>query len=155
MSSFRDQLKKAKILSDKDAKRLAHEERVQRKKTSRKEAEAEEAQHRAELNKQQAQQREQDRSRQAERDADRQRREEVAACRMLVEQAAAPGRGTRFYFATPEGHVPFVEVDAQQLNGLTSRALRIVRPAAGAHVYRLVPRDQAERIAAALPDLVV
>ena len=35
MGDLRDQLKKAKILSDKDAKRLAHEERVHRKEVGR------------------------------------------------------------------------------------------------------------------------
>jgi len=153
---FRDQLKKAKLLSDKDAKRLAHEERVQRSQKSRTEAEAEEQRHKAELQAQRAAQRQRDREQQAQLEAARKAREEAAACRMLLQQAQDPGPGSAtFYFETPEGDLPWIEVSAQQLTGLTAGALRIARPTRGTHVYKLLSPEHAKRVVAVFPDAVM
>ena len=49
MGDLRDQLKKAKLLSDKKARQLAHEERVHRKKVGREGLEKEQSERQAEL----------------------------------------------------------------------------------------------------------
>ena len=72
--SLRDQLKKANLLSDKDAKRLAHEARVERADKGREQLEAEAAARQQELAQMSAKERERTK---AEQEAlDRQRKQE-------------------------------------------------------------------------------
>ena len=77
--SLRDQLKKANLLSDKDAKRLAHEARVERKEKGREVLEQEAASRQQELEGLAAQDRERVRLEQERAERERKQREEEAA----------------------------------------------------------------------------
>lgn len=64
MGNLRDQLEKAKLLSEKDARRLAHEERVRHKEIGGADAaDREKAEHQEELARRRAEQAEADRRR--------------------------------------------------------------------------------------------
>jgi len=154
---FRDQLKKANLLSEKDAKRLAHEERVKRKKVSREDAEAAEKAHQEDLQRKRDAQREQDRKQQQSIDKERAEHEEIAACRLLIEkEARRPAAGSvQFFFQTPEGDLPWLEVSPQELAQLRTGQLAIVRPDPKAHVYKVLAADHARRIARHFPEVVV
>jgi uncharacterized protein YaiL (DUF2058 family) len=158
MGSFRDQLKKANLISKKDEKRLAHEERVTRKEVGREELERQAAARRDELGRLRDAEREKTRELQAELDRDRTARAELAACRELLErEARAPARGggMRWFFELPDGTMPFLsltETDRLQLAGGQLCVVRIGPP--NAHVYGLLPTPLTKRVHAALPERV-
>ena len=154
---FRDQLKKAKLLSDKEAKRLEHEERVKRKKVSREDAEKEAAERAAELQTKKDLQRKSDRRQQAEIEKERAEHAEVAACRDLLEhEARKPASGSvSFFFETPEGDLPWLEVAPQELHQLQARQLSIVRPDSGVHVYKVLAAEHARRVAKVFPEVIM
>jgi uncharacterized protein YaiL (DUF2058 family) len=157
MGNLRDQLKKAKLLSNKDAKRLAHEERVKRSEVGREGIEAERKQREAEL----AAMREADRQRtkdvQQKHDAERAAREERAACEVLLGTARSPARGpARWYFELPDGHLPFFELRDADRRQLEAGVVCVVRSGPpGTHVYGLLDDKHAERLQAAMPGVVV
>ena len=130
MGNLRDQLKKAKILSKKDAKRLAHEERLNRKSTGREELEQQDSDRRAKLEQLQAATRVHDRERQAELEAVRLVRDERAACAELLRtQVQVPERGgtIRWHFETMEGYLPYLMLKAPALTQLQGGAMCVVR----------------------------
>ena len=154
---FRDQLKKANLLSDKHAKRLAHEERVKRKKVSREDAEKADAEHKQELQQKQDAQRKADRKQQAALEKEKAEHAELAACRALLEnEARRPAAGSvQFFFETPEGDLPWLEVSPQELHQLRGGQLAIVRPDPKAHVYKVMAPEHAQRVAAHFPEVIV
>lgn len=156
---MRDAFKKANLISGKDAKRLAHEERVHRTAVGREGVEREREQHRQELEAAQAQEREQTRQGQERLERERRLATEIAACETLIaDEARRPSGGgnARYYFELADGRLPFVEVGEQDLRQIQAGAASIVTLGArGAHSYGLIATVHARRIAQVLPERVV
>ena len=158
MASLRDQLRKAKLLSDKEARRLAHEERVRRKARGREELEAEENARQRELEALREEERERARRAQEERDRRRDLEAERAACLEILAREAfrpRPGGSMRWYFQLEDGRLPWLEVDAHEKRELQSGAWAVVVAGPpGAHVYALLPTALARRVARVLPEKI-
>lgn len=159
MGNLRDQLKKAKVLSKKDAKRLAHEERVKRKEVGREALEQEDLERKEELAKLQSADRERDRERQAELDRERKAGEERAACAEILRSRVEPpprGGRIRWFFETPSGALPWLLLNHAELAQLNGGNLCVVRRGAPhTHVYGLLSTELARRVHALFPDRVV
>jgi uncharacterized protein YaiL (DUF2058 family) len=158
MGSLRDQFKKANLLSSKDAKRLAHEERIERKEKGRDGLDAERAAREAELARVRADEREKDRERQAEVEAKRKQSEERAACETLLETEVRDcGRGpVSWHFELPDGRLPLLRMADPDRHQLTSGHLCIVRRRGPeAHVYGLMATQHAQRVVGQFPERIV
>ena len=155
--NLRDQLKQAKLLSDKKAKQLAHEARVERKEKGRQGLEQEAKQREQEVRELREQGREQTRQQQAANEQARKLREEAAAVDVLLQTAKKPGPGTvKFYFATDDGALPWLELSPREAQEVRAGQLCVVRGGpAGTHTYRLMPLDAGKRVARARPDALV
>jgi uncharacterized protein YaiL (DUF2058 family) len=155
--SLRDQFKKANLLSDKDARRLAHEARVERKEKGREVIEQEAAARQQELSQLSAAERERIRREQERLDRERQQREEFAAVQALLAAAKKPGPGTvKFYFATPDGHLPWLELSPREAQEVRSGHLCVVRGGPpSTHTYRLLSLDATKRVARVRPEVIV
>ncbi|MFO1052831.1 MAG: DUF2058 family protein [Planctomycetota bacterium] len=156
--NLRDQLKKAKLLSEKDAKRLAHEERVHRKEVGREGIDAEKAQREAELTRLRADERTVDVERGKQLEAERLLAAERAACEAILETAVrSSGRGgAPWFFELPDGRLPQLRVDDADRHQLSTGQLCVVRRSrVDAHVYGFLAASHAQRVARALPDRVV
>lgn len=157
MGDLRDQLKKAKLLSDKEARRLAHEQRVERKEKGREGLEQEQQQRQQEIRHLQESQRERTKAEQQALEREQKAREEQAAvATILKEQARKAGPGSvKWYFETPDGDLPFLEVSPQELNQLRAGMLCVLRLTPGTHDYRVLPTELTRRVAKQHPELVV
>lgn len=160
MGDLRNQLKKANLISKKDAKRLAHEERVARKKAGGAAGvEAQQAEHAAELRAKKDQQREADRKREeAERDARAAAAERAACEEILLREVQKPGRrgSVRWYFQLEDGRLPCLELSPAERLLISDGLASVVRPAGGeAHDYGLLRTELAQRVAAVFPERVV
>jgi uncharacterized protein YaiL (DUF2058 family) len=155
--SLRDQLKKSNLLSDKDAKRLAHEARVERKEKGREQLEQEQQQRQQELQRAQADARSNTAKEQQQLEALRLQREEAAAVQAILEQQARkPSGPARFYFETDDGSLPCLEVSPRDVQELRAGMTCIVRAgAAGTHDYRLLATELTKRVARVRPEVVV
>lgn len=155
--SLRDQFKKAKLLSDKDSKRLAHEARVERSEKGREALEMEAKQRHQEVEAVQKREREKTRREQDERERERRQAEEVAAARALIAAARKPGPGpVKFYFAAGDGSLPWLELSPREAQELSSGVLCVVRTGPpSTHTYGLVSLDAGRRVARSLPDALV
>lgn len=158
MGDLRDQLKKAKILSDQRARQLAHEERVHRKEVGREGLAQEEAERRAELERLQAEERATQKAAQDALDEARREAEERAACAEILRRDAVQPRSgpMRWYFELEDGALPWFEVDEGTSFKLQSGVFWIVRTGPqGSHEYALLQADLGARVLAALPEAVV
>lgn len=156
MGNMRDQLKKAKLLSKKDARRLAHEERVHRKETGREGLEKEQAERQAELTQQRAESRAQDQVQQAELEAQRQEAAERAACAEILRgaQSPTPGGGSRWYFELADGRIPSLMLGARERVLLEAGNACLVRGEGSGHAYGLLETGLARRVAAVFPERI-
>jgi len=155
--SLRDQFKKANLLSDKEAKRLAHEARVERSEKGRESLEQDAAARQKELEQLQVRDRERVR-REAERaESERKQREERAAVHALLADAKKPGGGmVKFYFEAIDGSLPWLELSPREAQELRAGAVCVVRTGPPAtHTYRLLGLESTKRVAKFLPDAVV
>jgi hypothetical protein len=154
--NLRDQLKKANLLSEKQAKQLAHQQRVERKEKGREQLEQEAQQRQDEVQKLREEGRERTRKEQEALDRERRRREEQVAVEQLLQSAKKPGPGSvKFYFATVEGALPWLELSSREAQEVRAGQLCVVRSGPeGTHTYRLLPADAARRVHAARPDAV-
>jgi uncharacterized protein YaiL (DUF2058 family) len=160
MGDLRDQLKKARLLSKKDAKRLAHEDRVHRKKVGGAAGVDKERQgHDAELRVEKENKRQADRDQQAELQAQRDASAEVGACEdLLKREVKRPGRkgATRWYFGLENGSLPYLDLPITERMQLADGSLCVVRIGPrSTHDYGLMRSEHAQRIARILPDRVV
>jgi uncharacterized protein YaiL (DUF2058 family) len=155
--SLRDQFKKANLISDKEARRLAHEARVERTEKGRETIEQEAAVRQRELEQVQARERERVRRETERAEAERRQREERIAVQGLLAEAKKPGPGTvKFYFETADGALPWLELSPREAQELRAGALCVVRSGpAATHTYRLLPLESTRRVARVLPDVVV
>jgi uncharacterized protein len=154
--SLRDQLKKANLLSDKEARRLAHEARVERKEKGRETIEQEAATRQHELAAMAGKERERSRAEQEAVERDKKQREERAAVLALLADARKPGGGTvKFYFEANDGSLPWLELAPREAQEVRAGQLCIVRAGPpGTHTYRLLPLESTKRLARVLPDVV-
>lgn len=155
--SLRDQFKKANLLSDKDARRLAHESRVERSEKGREVLEQEAAARQQELAKLSTQERERIRKEQERADRERLQREEFAAVQALLAGAKKAGPGAvKFYFATADGHLPWLELSPREAQEVRSGHLCVVRGGPpNTHTYRLLSLESTKRVARVRPDVIV
>ena len=155
--NLRDQLKKAKLLSDKQARQLAHEARVERKEKGREQLEGEQQQRQDEVRALRDQDREQTRREQAAAEARRKQREELAAVEALLQAAKKPGPGTvKFYFAAADGSLPWLELSPREAQEVRAGQLCVARGGPRAtHTYRLLPIEVGKRVARVRPDAIV
>lgn len=155
--SLRDQFKKANLLSDKEARRLAHEARIERTEKGREGLDADAATRQRELEQLQGRERERSRREQERVEAERKQREELHAVQMLVAEAKKPGPGTvKFYFEAVDGSLPWLEVSPREAQEVRAGSLCVVRSGApGTHTYRLLPMEATRRVGRLLPDVVV
>ena len=155
--SLRDQFKKANLISDKKARQLAHQARVERKEKGREQLEGEEEARTDEVRDLQAKDRANTRREQAEAERQRKLREEEIAVDVLLESAKKPGPGTvKFYFATADGALPWLELSPREAQEVTAGQLIVVRSGpASTHTYRLLPTDAGKRVHNVRPEAVV
>jgi uncharacterized protein YaiL (DUF2058 family) len=155
--SLRDQFKKANLISDKEARRLAHDARVERSEKGQPTLDQEAAARQRELERLQARERERIRAEQERIEAERKQREEVLAVRALLDDAKKPGPGAvKFYFAANDGTLPWLELSPREAQEVRAGALCVVRHGpAGTHTYRLLPLEAARRVGRVLPEAVV
>ena len=154
--NLRDQLKKANLISEKKAKQLAHEQRVERKEKGREQLEQEAQQRKDEVQQLRDEGRERTRKEQEALDRERKQREEQVAVQQLLESAKKPGPGAvKFYFATREGALPWLELSSREAQEVRAGQLCVVRSGPeGTHTYRLLPADAARRVHHARPDAI-
>ncbi len=155
--SLRDQLKKANLLSDKDAKRLAHESRVERKDKGRETLEQEAAARQREIEQLAAKDRERTRQETERTEQQRKQRAEIAAVKALLADAKKPGPGAvKFYFEAEDGMLPWLEVSPREAQEVRAGQLCVVRAGApGTHTYRLLALEATRRVARVQPEVVV
>ncbi|HLQ36806.1 MAG TPA: DUF2058 family protein, partial [Planctomycetota bacterium] len=129
MGNLRDQLKKANLLSDKDARRLAHEQRLDRKDKGHEGLEREQAQRQAELERLQQQERGRTAEQQKAIEAERRRHEEAqAVLAILANDAKKPGPGmAKWYFQCADGSLPWLELSPREQQELRGGMLCVVR----------------------------
>jgi transcription elongation GreA/GreB family factor len=155
--SLRDQFKKANILSDKEARRLAHEARVERTEKGREGLEQDAAQRQRELDQLQSRERERVRRETERSENERRQREELVAVRVLVNDAKKPGPGTvKFYFEAGDGTLPWLEVSPREAQEVRAGSLCVVRSGPPTtHTYRLLSLEATKRVAKVWPEAVV
>jgi hypothetical protein len=155
--NMRDQLKKAKLLSDKQAKQLAHKQRVERKEKGREQIEEEQQSRKMEVAEMRAQTAAETRRDQQEIEKQRKQREEQVAIDVLIADAKKPGPGpVKFYFAARDGSLPWLDLSPREAQEVGAGQLCVVRGGpVGTHVYRLLPADSARRVAQSRPDALV
>ncbi len=155
--SLRDQFKKANLISDKDARRLAHESRVERTEKGQPALDQESAARQRELEQLQARERERIRREQERIEVERRQRDEVLAVRALLGDAKKPGPGTvKFYFEANDGTLPWLELAPREAQEVRAGALCVVRSGPPAtHTYRLLSLEATKRVAKVLPEVVV
>ncbi|MFT4839645.1 MAG: hypothetical protein ACI8UD_000095 [Planctomycetota bacterium] len=155
--NMRDQLKKAKLLSDKQAKQLAHNQRIERKEKGREQLEQEEQTRKEDVAGMRAKTAADTRRDQQEIEKQRKLREEQVAVDVLIAAAKKPGPGqVKFYFAARDGSLPWLDLSPREAQEVSAGQLCVVRGGpAGTHVYRLLPADSARRVAQTRPDALV
>lgn len=158
MGNLRDQFQKANLLSKKDAKRLAHEERVTRTEIGREGVAAAQQAHLAEVESLQAAQRAQQKLTQAQIDAERRATEERAACEQILEQdlvRPSPQGRVRWYFAIDDGSLPWLELSEIDARRMQAGEFAIARVGAStAHDYGMLAVAAAKRVARLYPDKI-
>jgi uncharacterized protein YaiL (DUF2058 family) len=156
--SLRDQFKKANLISDKEARRLAHEARVERKEKGREQLEQEQQQRHEELQRVQGEERARTVRQQQQEEAARKAREEAAAVQAILDrEARKPEPGpTRWYFETDDGSLPWLELSPREAQQLRAGMTCVVRRGApGTHDYRLLTNELARRVARLRPEVIV
>jgi uncharacterized protein YaiL (DUF2058 family) len=155
--SLRDQFKKANLLSDKDARRLVHEARVERSEKGQPQIDQEEQRRQQELVKQQEAERRRAAKEQQQLQAQRQMQEEVAAVdAILATETRRPGPGpAKFYFETEDGSLPCLELSPRDAQQVAGGMLCIVRTGPrGTHDYKLLATELARRVAKVRPEVI-
>ncbi|MEZ5987590.1 MAG: DUF2058 family protein [Planctomycetota bacterium] len=156
MGDLFDELKKAKLIDEKRARNLAHEQRVERSKQGGDRArDAEERRKREEFEERRSRDAEADRERERTRREGQQHDERQAELRQQVRAKALGREGEgklRWHFETADGELPFLPVSETVARRLEAGELAIVRdPAAAYPAYVVVPRDVALALRRELP----
>jgi len=155
--SLRDQFKKANLLSDKDARRLAHEARVERSEKGQQQLDQDEQRRQQELVKQQDAERQRTAKEQQQLQAQRKAEEEVAAVdAILATECRRAGTGpAKFYFEAEDGSLPWLELSPRDAQQVAGGMLCIVRAGPrGTHDYKLLATELARRVAKVRPEVI-
>ena len=158
MSNMRDQLKKAKLLDEKNARRLAHEERVQRTELGR--AGVEKLQQEREASLLQLREAERERNQRMAEAAEAARKleaERTACADLLANEVVKPGRGGgfRFHFQLADGQLPWVELNEGEQRKLAAGAFVLVRTGPpDSHAYGLLPAVHVPRLRQVFPERI-
>lgn len=159
MGDLRDQLKKAKLLSKKEARRLAHEQRQHRAEVGREGLESERKDRQDQLREIRAEGREQSRRQQAEVEAARTAMAERAACQQILDtqaQSPEPGGRGRWFFALDDGRLPSLLLNEKQRRLVEARSLAIVRSGPiGCYRFGLLEKTLAVRVSLVFPERFV
>lgn len=159
MGNLFDELKKARLVDDKRAKKLAHEKRVERKHKGGDKARDEEAQRKQAEFEQKRKQEALD-NRRAERERQEAQRDKGRRAELIQLVASrALGRDAegkqRWHFEVEGGSLPFLPVNSATARRLEAGELAIVRDPGQDHPsYVLVTRDIALRLKRELPGSV-
>ena len=149
VGNLKDELLKAKLLSQKEGKRIAHEQRLERHEKGREAMAAEAQRHQEELRQLQQQQKQRVQEAQARLDAERKRHARRAELVELIRshalrQTSGP---RRFHFLTRGGSLPFFAVDQDTGRRLEGGMLCIVEDLGAAfESFALVDRPTAQRV---------
>lgn len=151
MGSLFDELKKSKLIDKKRAKQLAHEQRVEHKKTGGDVAKDEQlAKKAAAYDEQKDEERRRNREREKEIQAAGKEREKLAevkqlvASRQLSDDAAGP---KRWHFESRSGSLPFLPCNESAMRRLQGGELAIVDdPNVSWPRYVIVPREVARTL---------
>jgi uncharacterized protein YaiL (DUF2058 family) len=158
MGNLRDQLKKANVLSDKDARRLAHEERVHRSEVGRAGLEREDEERRKELARLRDESRADTQAAQSQLDEQRQAALRRAECGDLLEREVVPagsGGRTRWFFEVEDGSLPWLDLNDLEFKRLLSGDVVIVRRGPpGSHAYGLLNLAHALRVREFFPERI-
>lgn len=148
MSSLRDQMLKAGLVSKKQARQSQHQRRVEKTKKGSRGLAEERAQKQAAVEQQQAKKRAQDKQREQARNE----RTDARNAQQRIGQIVAGGRkklddrGNRsFYFETRDGRVLYLSVSDQQQGDLVDGRLGIVESPTGK--VSVIDRETARRVA--------
>lgn len=159
MGNLFDELKKAKLVDEKRARRLAHEKRVEHQEKGGDKGLDEEARARqAEFEKRRKAEAEESRQKDRARQEKLREKERRAELEQLVASRAlgrdAEGR-QRWHFEAEGGSLPFLPVNAAVARRLEAGELGIVRdPGQDRPSFVLVPRDLAQRLGREIPGSV-
>lgn len=148
MSSLRDQLLKAGLVSQKQARQSEHQQRVKRKSTGRDGLEAEKAAKQAEIAAQKAADRQADKARAADQNAAVDARNLQNQIAQIVSggRARVDDRGRRrFFFETRDGRVLYLALGDPENDQLISGQLGIVESESGK--VSVIDRATAARVA--------
>lgn len=148
MSSLRDQMLKAGLVSKKQARQSQHQQRVDKSKKGSKGLAEERAQRRAAAEQRAAEKRAADKQRGQDRNAEAEARNAQHRIAQIVAggRARLDDRGNRkFYFETRDGRVLYLAVSEQQSGDLGEGRLGIVESATGK--ISVVDRETARRVA--------
>lgn len=155
MSSLRDQLLKAGLVSQKQARQSQHQARVKRKKSGRAGMQAERDAKQAELAAQKAAERQAAKARSAAQNAEVDARGLQNRVSQIVKggKAKIDERGRRrFYFETRDGRVVYLALGDPENDQLQSGQLGIVESATGK--VSVIDRETAARVAELDPEWI-
>lgn len=156
MGDLTDQLKKAGLISEKQAKQAKHKERVKHKKVGHKGADAEHQKKRKEQDARRDQKREQDRARNQQEEAVKLEKVARNQLKNLVRDGAMQvGGNRRYYFVTQEGKIPYLEVNDGVIRKLQYGELGIVQmPDQKLERFVVLERAKTLQVREVEPDLV-
>ncbi len=147
MSDLKNQLLKLGLVSDQQARRVGHEQRVQHKAQGREGIEADKATRIQEVEQARQGRRDEDRSRERARQAEQEARALQHRIADLVESGRAEGRtggSRRFYYEARDGRVPVLELSDEAHEALGNGRLALAESARGE--VTLITADAARRV---------
>ncbi|MCA9527267.1 MAG: DUF2058 family protein [Myxococcales bacterium] len=149
MSSLKDQLLKLGLVSEKQARQTAHEQRVKKKTQGREGAAAERDQRQRDAETAQQARREADRDRERARQARQDQKALVHQINDVVEGGKVDGRingNRRFYYESRDGRVPLIELSDQAFDDLVAGRAALAESPRGE--VRVITPDAARKVAA-------
>ncbi|MEZ4470111.1 MAG: DUF2058 family protein [bacterium] len=149
MSSLKDQLLKLGLVSEKQARQSAHEQRVKKKSQGRDGAVAEREQRQQQAEQAQQARRDQDRDRERARQARLDARALIHQINDVVEGGRLDGRtngSRRFYYESRDGRVPLLELSDGAFDDLIAGRAAVAESPRGD--ARLITAEAARKVAA-------
>ena len=156
MGDLTDQLLKAGLINQKQAKQTKHKQRVKQKTVGHKGLDAEERKKKQDFEKKRDEKRTQDRSRNRKEEEVKLEKVERSQLRNLVRDGAISVSGNRrYYFVTRENKVPYLEVSDDIVRKLQHGQLAIIEmPDQKMERFVVLERNKALQVRETEPDLV-
>ncbi len=159
MSDLRDALKKAGLVDDRRARRLAHEEKARKNRLGREGAEEERRRREEERKARERARREADRRREAARRAEEERRQRLfQLAQVLRDHALTEGvhGNRRFHFVTRDRRIPFLELSEEVARRLERGEAAICEvPDSSPEEFVVVEAATARRVRGEAPEYVL